>query len=57
MNVWLFVPGHYCSGREDENIVAGSGMVVTFSGSGESGLAGILQADEGAYIEGKWQLN
>lgn len=40
---------------EDEFIIAGTGMVVTFTALDKSYIAGILQSDEGVYIEGKWQ--
>lgn len=40
----------------DEFIIAGTGVVVTFSVNANNGSSvGILQADEGEYINGKWQ--
>jgi len=44
--------------REGENdfIIAGTGVVFTFSVNGSvNSTAGILQADEGKYVNGKWQ--
>ncbi|KAA9041763.1 mannonate dehydratase [Ginsengibacter hankyongi] len=44
--------------QENENdfIIAGTGVVVTFSVIGTNRIsAGILQANEGKYINGKWQ--
>lgn len=41
---------------EDEFIIAGTGVVVTFSANSSNNTSvGILQADEGEYINGKWQ--
>jgi len=41
---------------ENDFIIAGTGVVVTFSVIGTNRIsAGILQADEGKYINGKWQ--
>jgi beta-galactosidase GanA len=37
---------------EDEFIIAGTAIVVTFATTGKN--AGILQADEGEYVNGKW---
>ncbi|MES2776858.1 MAG: DUF5597 domain-containing protein [Bacteroidota bacterium] len=40
----------------DEFIFAGTGVVVTFTINGNANAsAGILQADEGVYVNGKWQ--
>jgi beta-galactosidase GanA len=40
---------------EDEFIIAGTGIVVTFATNDkENPIVGILQADEGEYINGKW---
>jgi hypothetical protein len=42
---------------EDEFIFAGTGIVITFTSDDKSApLVGILQADEGSYIDGKWTL-
>ena len=43
--------------REDDNsfIIAGTGVVVTFAVNDSSNIsAGILQADEGKYVNGEW---
>ena len=41
---------------ENDFIIAGTGIVVTFSVNGVSNVTtGILQADEGKYVNGKWQ--
>lgn len=41
---------------ENDFIIAGTGVVVTFSVTGNAtAIAGILQADEGKYVQGKWQ--
>jgi len=52
---WPQTGGIIIQTGEDEYIVAGTGLVVTFSVSDKSDIAGILQADEGIYVEGKWQ--
>jgi beta-galactosidase GanA len=42
--------------NNDEFIIAGTGIVVTFSlVSGENKSVGILRADEGQYINGQWK--
>jgi beta-galactosidase GanA len=41
---------------ENDFIIAGTGVVITFSVNGSANSsAGILQADEGKYVNGKWQ--
>jgi len=52
---WPQTGGIIIQTGEDEYIIAGTGLVVTFSVSDKSDIAGILQADEGIYVEGKWQ--
>lgn len=40
----------------DEFIIAGTGIVITFSpAAGDNKSIGILQADEGTYVDGKWK--
>ena len=40
---------------EDEFIIAGTGVVITFAtGDIVNPIVGILQADEGKYVDGKW---
>lgn len=40
---------------EDDFIVAGTGIVITFTSDDQvDPLVGILQADEGEYVDGKW---
>ena len=40
---------------EDEFIVAGTGIVITFATEDKvNPIVGILQSDEGEYIDGKW---
>lgn len=52
---WPQTGGIIIQTGEDEYIITGTGIVVTFSTSDKSDNAGILQADEGIYVEGKWQ--
>ncbi len=41
--------------NENDFIIAGTGIVVTFSVNGKPNIsAGILQAEEGIYKNGKW---
>ncbi|MBW8687387.1 mannonate dehydratase [Chitinophaga rhizophila] len=41
--------------REDEYIIAGTGIVLTVNSTdNEQPLAGILEAEEGKYVQGKW---
>jgi hypothetical protein len=47
--------GIFIQTGDDEFIVAGTGIVVTFATDDKvNPIAGILQADEGEYIDGKW---
>lgn len=52
---WPMVGGIIIQVGKDEFIVAGTGIVITFSVVDQPNIsAGILQADEGEYIKGKW---
>ncbi len=53
---WPATGGIIIQVAADEFIIAGTGIVVTFSVNNAHGTsAGILQADEGVYINGEWQ--
>lgn len=52
---WPQTGGIVIQTGEDEFIVAGTGLVVTFNATDKNDIAGILQVDEGEYVEGKWQ--
>jgi hypothetical protein len=53
---WPMTGGIIIQEGNDEFIIAGTGIVVTFSVNGSTNsIAGILQADEGIYINGKWR--
>ena len=46
---------NYYSENENDFIIAGTGVVVTFTvNNADNKSVGILQADEGIYINGKW---
>lgn len=52
---WPMSGGMIIQTGEDEFIVAGTGIVITFTSNGKSDEhVGILQADEGEYINGQW---
>jgi hypothetical protein len=51
---WPETGGLIIQTAADEFIVAGTGIVVTFSSAIGKESVGILRADEGEYIGGKW---
>jgi len=52
---WPMSGGIIIQEGESEYIIAGTGIVITFSvKDGSNAIAGILQADEGSYKNGKW---
>ena len=57
-NNWPMTGGIIIQEGENDFIVAGTGIVITFSVNGSTNLiAGILRADEGTYNKGKWKSN
>jgi beta-galactosidase GanA len=52
---WPLAGGIIIGLSNDEFYVAGTGLVVTFKPKTEGYRAGILQIDEGSFINGKWQ--
>jgi len=53
---WPESGGVIIQSGDDEFIIAGTGIVVTFSmASGENKSVGILRADEGVYVNGVWK--
>jgi hypothetical protein len=57
-NNWPITGAIIIQEGENDFIVAGTGIVITFSVNGSTNsIAGILQADEGTYNQGKWKPN
>lgn len=53
---WPITGGIIIQTGEDEFIIAGTGIVATFSvNNSQELIAGILTAEEGKYIDGKWK--
>jgi beta-galactosidase GanA len=52
---WPEAGGIIIQTANDEFIISGTGIVVTFSSGKENESVGILQANEGTYINGKWK--
>ena len=52
---WPEAGGIIIQTGDNEFIIAGTGIVVTFSSQQADESVGILQANEGTYINGKWK--
>lgn len=53
-STWAMAGGLILQTGEDDFIIAGTGIVCTFSQPGSDKITGILQADEGHFENGKW---
>jgi beta-galactosidase GanA len=52
---WPETGGLIIQTAADEFVIAGTGIVVTFSSASGNESAGILRAEEGEYLSGKWK--